>query len=44
MCIRDRSAGTVNALVAEAKEALDPAVLTLESIRALGRLADTVAL
>ena len=34
----------MNALVAEAKEALDPAVLTLESIQALGQLADMVAL
>jgi len=36
--------GTVNALVDGAKGALDPAVLTAESIRALGRLADTVAM
>jgi len=36
--------GTVNALVAEAKGALDPAVLTAESIQALGLLADKVAM
>ena len=38
------TAGTVNALVDEAKVALDPAILTAESIQALGRLADTVAM
>ena len=38
------TAGTVNALVAEAKGALDPAVLTAESIQALGLLADMVAM
>ena len=35
---------TVNGLVAEAKAALDPAVLTAESITALGDLADRVAM
>ncbi|MBA3739256.1 MAG: polyprenyl synthetase family protein, partial [Actinobacteria bacterium] len=38
------TSGTVNALVDEAKGALDPAILTAESIQALGRLADTVAM
>jgi geranylgeranyl diphosphate synthase type I len=38
------TAGTVNALVAEAKCALDPAVLTAESIEALGVLADMVSM
>ena len=38
------TAGTVNALVAEAKGALDPAVLTAESIQALGMFADMVAM
>ena len=35
---------TVNGLVAEAKASLDPAVLTAESSRALGELADMVAM
>jgi len=35
---------TVNGLVAEAKASLDPALLTPESIRALDRLADMVAM
>ena len=38
------TAGTVNALVAEAKAALDPALLPAESIDALGELADMVAM
>jgi geranylgeranyl diphosphate synthase type I len=36
--------GTVNGLVVEAKSALDPDLLTAESIRTLGELADTVAM
>ena len=38
------TAGTVNALVVEARGALDPAVLAAESIQELGRLADKVAM
>ncbi len=38
------TAETVNGLVAEAKEELDPDLLTAESIPALRRLADMVAM
>ena len=38
------TAGTVNALVAEAKRALDPAVLTADAIQALAELADMVSM
>jgi geranylgeranyl diphosphate synthase type I len=38
------TAETVNGLVTEAKGSLDPALLTAESVRALGDLADMVAM